>query len=167
MAEWLNTPLIIPAALAVLAALWAVHRWLAKVDHAAREFPKFVKEIRDDIEKIRTNIAQIFERLPAKQPTAPGSPLKLTAFGREIAEKLQAEAWAETLSPTLRDRVANMQPFEIDAYAEDYSKRHLSDDMKTRVAACAYEFGTTQDGVKSVLRVVLRDALLRLIEQAY
>ena len=143
-------------------------QWLVKVDHAAQIRDDVegirgdVKEIRGQVNEVSVRVTQIFDFFLGKRTIAPGSPVQLTDFGREIAKKLRAEEWAAALAPTLLDKVAGMQPFEIDAYADSYSKKNLSDDMKKSVAACAYEFGTTQDGVKSVLRVVLRDEILRL-----
>ena len=39
----------------------------------------------------------------------------------------------------------------------------LTEEMKNRVYACSYEFGTDIDNVHTVLRVVLRDELLKLL----
>ncbi len=55
-----------------------------------------------------------------------------------------------------------MEPFEIDEYCDAYVRNKLDDAWQRQVARCAFDFGIDRDGVLSVLRVVLRDALLAL-----
>ena len=149
------------------------------MNHAAQKFPEFVekiqadgestrgdiKEIRGQLKEVGENVSRILEFIFGKRTIVSSSPMRLTDFGKMVADRLKAEQWAATLAPTLLDKVAGKKPFELDAYADSYSKRHLSDDMKTRVKACGYEFGINTDAVQGVLRVVLRDELLRLTGQ--
>ena len=120
-----------------------------------------VDDIKTDIRDIRTNITEIFKSLGPAAVTR-SSPLTLTDFGHQLSQRLQAVAWAHDLAPTLLDKVQNKQAFQIDEYAEDYVKRYLSADMKDRVALCVYEYGTNRPNVLLVLRVVLRDELIKL-----
>lgn len=152
MADWLGTPLIVTASLAVLYAVVRVIRWTAAVDLKLGQFTDFAKEVRDDIK-------QIFLRLPPV-PVAGSSPLRLTDFGERMADFVDAKSWASDLAPSLRAEVAGKRPFEVDEFSRGYVQARLKDDLQERVAACAYEFGVERDNVLKVLQVVLRDELL-------
>jgi len=152
MPEWVSPAAIVALALAFLGAFAKFLRWTGKVDAEILNLSRITTEIREDIKKL-------FARLPAP-PVARGSPLPLTDFGKEIAQWLEAEAWAGELARSLVSEVHGKQPFEVDAFCQRYVRGRLPDDWKQNVAKCAYEFGISEDGVRSVLRVVLRDALL-------
>ena len=113
------------------------------------------------MEEIRKDIKEIFLRLPPV-PVAGSSPIKLTDFGEQIAAKIKASEWAQGLAPTIVHEVAGKRPFEIDEFSEEFVTNKLGEQWETRVAGCAYEFGIKRDGVHDVLRVVLRDELIRL-----
>ena len=155
MADWLNTPLIVTASLAVIYAVVKVIRWTARVDLKLNQFTDFAKEVRDDIK-------QIFLRLPPV-PVVGSSPLRLTDFGEKMADFMKAKPWATDLAPSLQAEVAGKRPFEVDEFSRGYVQLRLNDELKERVAACAYEFGVDRDAVLRVLQVVLRDELLRRI----
>ena len=117
MAEWINTPLIVTAALAVITAvftvIWKTATWKAKVDSDRSTFKStlesFIKEIRDDIKGI-------LSRLPSTPaPVGSGSPLRLTDFGERIAKHFGADNWASELAPTLVDDIRGMQPYSFRA----------------------------------------------------
>ena len=168
MEEWLNSPLIIVAGLAVLGALvgigrfiWAASRWVHGVDHGKARvdedrslFQSFMIEIRDDIKKILV-------RLPPAATTS-ASPSRLTDFGKEIAEKIHAYTWAKDLAPMIADSVTGKAAFEIDEFCQTYISTELNATMKAEVARVAYEFGIDRVKVGNVLRIVLRDELLQL-----
>ena len=153
MADWLSTPLIVTASLAVIIAAVKVIRWTATVDLRLDQFTAFAKEVRDDIK-------QIFLRLPPV-PVVSSSPLQLTDFGERMADFTKAKPWASDLAPSLRAEVAGKRAFEVDEFSRSFVHLRLNDDLKERVAACAYEFGVDRDDVLKVLQVVLRDELLR------
>ena len=153
MTELLSNPATYIVVLAVGAALVKGLFWLRDVHHVKNGWHTFTKEIREDIKKILLII---------RTPVASGSPLQLTDFGEQISSKLEARNWAEILAPTLREEVEGKQPFEIDEFSNSYVEKKLDKDMRARVAGCAYEFGIEHAGVHSVLRVVLRDQLLRI-----
>ena len=153
MADWLNTPLIVTASLAVIIAAVKVIRWTATVDLRLDQFTAFAKEVRDDIK-------QVFLRLPPV-PVVSSSPLHLTDFGARMADFMKAKPWASDLAPSLRAEVAGKRAFEVDEFSRSHVQMRLNDDLKERVAACAYEFGVGRDDVLKVLQVVLRDELLR------
>ena len=41
----------------------------------------------------------------------PGSPIRLSDYGRQLAEKLNASEWARETAPKVQDRVQGMEAF--------------------------------------------------------
>ena len=168
MADWLSTPLLSLFCILLLAILrvgYKVIRWKVSVDKD-REFSK--DEAKKDratlqgfMQEIRKDIKRIFERLPPA-PVAGSSPFQLTDFGEQIAKKLHVHEWAAKLAPTLIGEVQGKEPFEIEEFCDSYINKNLDKNMSIEVAKGAYEFGIGKKGVRSVLRVVLRDELLKL-----
>lgn len=162
MVDWLSTPLIVTASLAVILAAVKFIRWTATVDSKLDQFSDFAKEVRQDLREVRQDLKQIFLRLPPP-PVAGDSPLQLTDFGRKMADFMKVKSWTADVAPALRDEVAGKRPFEVDDFSRSYVQGRLQDDMKESVAACAYEFGVERDAVLKVLQVALRNELLRQI----
>ena len=162
MAEWLNTPLIVIAVLAVVSAIggliWKVATWKTKVDDDRSIFKStlesFMKEIRDDIKTILGRMD------PAVASRA--SPLSLNKLGKSIAEEMGTYQWATNLAPTLLDKVKGMEPFQIDEFCDQYVYSELTDHWQGVVAATAYSKGLTRGDVRTVFHITLRDELLRL-----
>ena len=153
MEVWL-TPTGILVVIAIGGVFWAAASWYGSVNSDRSSFKEFMNEVRDDIKKI-------LQRLPA--PTvASSSPMTLTDFGKEIAEELGAKTWAEGLAPNVLEEIKGKRPFEVDEFAEDYVQKELTKDWQDNVAASAYRRGLKREHVLNVLRVVLRDELLRI-----
>ncbi len=149
---WL-IPSAIVAALAIGALIFKAGGWYGRVNGDLDTF-------REVLQEIRTDIKGILARLPPT-PVAGDSPLKLTDFGDKIAQCLAADAWATERAAVVASQVTGLQPFEIDAWCQKYVADDRDERMRQEIARCAYEFGIEHDGVRQVLRVVLRDALLR------
>ena len=164
MEKLFTNPVTYLVILALIGTVWKIARWTQKIDQGHVDFREFVKEIKDDIKEIRGHILDIFNRLPPV-PTAGKSPLQLTDFGEKIAARLEAYQWGKRIAPTLLTKVKGKQPFEIDEFSNAYVNDCLDEQWHRLVAEGAYEFGIDRDGVLSVLRVILRDELLRLTEQ--
>ena len=147
--DWV-TPAGILAALVLLGKLLL---WIGKANE------KF-SSIENSLVDIKADIKKIFLRLP-ETPVKNGSPVQLTDLGEKIAEWLEAEKWASELAEPLLGEISEMQPYQVDEFCIEYVKTERTEDLKERVAACAYEFGIDKEGVRSVLRVVLRDKLLK------
>lgn len=167
MEEWLSSPLGIIAALAVAGfiggigrLIWQASRWVQGVDNNLKRvdddrslLQSFMAEIRDDIKKV-------FLRLPT--PVAQSaSPSVLTDYGNKIAETFDAAAWAKEIAETIVGRITGMAAFEIDEFCQKYVDAELDDTQKTKVLKVAYEFGIEHQKVRNVLRIVLRDELLK------
>ena len=134
--------------------------WRGKVDSDRTSFKKFMKEIREDIQEIRADIKKIFERLPRRAAMA-SSPMRLTDLGKEIAEAIDAKAWAANLALTLTSQLEGNSPYKIQETARDYCmKLEMNEEQLALCGNCAYEKGVSLDQVKGVLGLELRDILL-------
>lgn len=95
----------------------------------------------------------------------PGSPLHLSEYGEKISNRIGGLEWAQHTAPGLKDRLDDLRPFRIDEFSSRYVDNELDEATQERVAECAYEFGTERHAVHEVLRVLLRNELLRLTGQ--
>jgi len=105
------------------------------------------------------SIFAILLRLPTPT-TVSESPLMLTEFGEQLAEWLDARAWADRTAETMVAATRGLPDFRIDDIARLHVTTNLGEPYETRVLECIYEFGTTRQNVLNVLHVVLRDALI-------
>ena len=153
-------PTSIIAAIALGGALIAVGKWIGSVNTDRSNFSKFMTDVRDDLSKIKESVARIFERIP-ERAVASASPMTLTDLGNVIAEELAAKAWARGLSDQLLAEVAGKRAFQVDEFAEEYVQNRLTPDWDQRVRESAYQHGLRRSNILNVLRVVLRDELLR------
>ena len=154
MADWLGTPLIITAVLAVGSVLVVIGIWVGKIS----EFKSGAKGI---LLTIQEDIKKIFERLPPT-PVSGNSPRTLTEFGRKISDHFGAEEWADQLTSKIVKDIRGMEPFEIDHFCQEYVQKKLTEEQIMRVYESAYELEIDKEGVLDVLSVVLRDKLLPL-----
>ena len=117
----------------------------------------------DFMKEVRGKLDQIFERLPSPPAIIEGSPLRLTKLGRNIAEELEADAWAARLADGLKEQVQGMDAYEIQDHCFEYVEKHAySDEERKRVRSVAYENGKPVDEIRRVLAIQLRDKLLAL-----
>ena len=154
MPEWITDPRTI---IAVLAAIGGVGYWVGQVNSDRKSFKKFMAEVRDDIKTI-------LSRLP---PTFVGgaSPVSLTDLGERAAGILNALEWANERAGGLVAECEGLREYEIYDLCQKYvmaDRRRWPDNM----AECAYEFGTPVEPLASVPMVVLRDELLKRLEEA-
>ena len=117
MENWIDTPIIITVAIAVVSVLVAIGIWVGSVNSDRSKFNEFMKEVRDDIKKI-------LGRLPPLA-VASNSPLRLTEFGEAIAKQTNAEEWSEQIAPELAKEVESKQPYEIQELCFNYVQEKL------------------------------------------
>ena len=83
-----------------------------------------------------------------------------TALGHEVAEELDAYTWAQNLLPQLPDSVFASDDFEIHKYVQGHLLFLLDADMQRSIDRTAYDRGYPTHAVRSVLYIVLRDAII-------
>ena len=149
---------VLVAVLSVLAAVLGIGAWVGGVNSDRTNFRDFMKEIRADFKTILTRLP------PTPAPVASESPLRLTEFGKRIAERAGVREWAAIVADDEMGKVqtlAGEKAYLVDEFCEDYVRRHLGETYEAIVKECSYEFGIPQEGVRVVFKVVLRDALLQ------
>ena len=151
--DWSQVPWpVVSVALGGL--VWLIY-WADGMNEHRKTVATFKKEIRDDIKKI-------FERIPPPNTLGAASPLGLSELGKKVAAHLDTSTWASQLAPTLTDEISGKRAFEIDQFCEEYVDTRIDDQLRERVSVCAYDLGLTRPAVLAVLRVELRDELIRL-----
>lgn len=162
MDEWIKSPVIIPAVIAFVTLLVTVGIWIGRVNSDRENFKEFMKEVRDDIGKIRDDIGEIFRKLPSS-PVDSLSPLQLNDLGDQIADHMDAKAWATALSEKILKQIEGMEDYEIDEYSKDYVSR-LDEAWQRKISSSAYKFGLERNSIELVLAVVLRNVLLQRLQ---
>ena len=158
--SWVQTPLIVTAAIAVLALVWKASGWKTTVD-------TFIKDIGNKVGEIGKKVDKLLKRLP-EPTTASESPRKLTEFGAKISREINGYDWAErTARELISGRVKDKEPYQVEELSVQTVEQSLDADpaLKSSVLTTAYENGISKKEVLHVLEVELRDELLRLLNQ--
>ena len=151
MPEWVTAAAVIAMLIAVGTALFRGGHWIGKVDSQ-------LSSISTAIEEIRSDIKNIFRRI---QPVVQGeSPLVLTDYGKDLADKLDSKELAEGLAPLLVGPTQGMEEFEVYDYCVSYLEKSLTEEWSREVSRRAYDIGINAGVAKEVLAIVLRDELL-------
>lgn len=159
MTEFLNrlNPLWITVGLTSATILVTSGIWIGRVNSDRKNFKDFMREVREKLDRI-------FERLPSTpQIISATSPLRLTDFGETLAKELDTSTWVEQLVPRVRENVKDLPAYAIQEYCFNYTSKHLrSDEERARLKEVAYNTGVTEDDLRQVLAIELRDRLLSL-----
>ena len=153
MPEWITDPRII---IAGAVAIGGVGYWVGQVNSDRESFKEFMK-------KIEKKIDEIFDRLPPRV-IAGASPVRLTEFGRKAAKDSGMDKISRQVAPDLLAHVKGMEPFQIHEYCVQYVKE-LPERESAAVAKGAYDLGLSKEDMGMVLGVLLRDELLRILEE--
>ncbi len=163
MSEWYANPLVwiglLSSSAVVIGIIFAIGQWKGKVDSDRDSFKRTLDAF---MSEIRADIKRIFERLPPAPTVAGASPLRLTELGRKISDRLDASAIADSLAPDLRERIADMQPYEIQEFCFSYLRREYEppDRVRSLILECAFDNGIDREQVLDVIAIELRDRLL-------
>ena len=159
--DWGNPAIYIIPALALIGAIFAAGTWVGGMNSFKNTVGSSIEKISSSIDEIRDDIKKLFERLPATSITS-GSPITLTELGKSISKEIEASDWAKNKVEEFLSDVQGKQPYEIQEISFEYVKEKFkpSDEFNRKMQECAYKNGVSIDGVKDVLAVELRDALL-------
>lgn len=170
MGDWYTNPLVwigvLSASAVVIGAIFSIGQWKGRLDADRSALRKDIDSdrvtIRDFMAEIRADIKRIFERLPPASTVAGASPLRLTELGREISARLDAGAIADGLAPRLRERVADLAPYDVQeaCFAYIRGEYEAPDDVKALILQCAFDNGIGREQVLDVIAIELRDRLL-------
>ena len=154
---------VVTVVIAVAGIIFTAGRWVGKTDGRLTTLEKFLADMKADIEKIRDDMTRIFEW--RAKTLDRNSPVRLNDLGHQIATDLEAESWAAKLAPSVLPEVQHLQDFQIEAFCGHYVYQRLTGEWPNRIAAMAYEQEIEPEGVRAVLRVVLRDELILLVQR--
>ncbi len=159
MQEWLDSPLIIVAGIAVISALITIGIWVGWVNSDRDNFKDFMK-------RVDRKLDSIFRALPSKAVDS-GSPTQLTKLGREVSGEIQAGEWSKKQAVLLAKELQGKQPYEIQDYSFDYvfNRHEAAEEELALWKESAYQHGLDVSQVKNVLMVELRDALIEILQQ--
>ena len=156
LADWGTIAGITVGAIALGTVLFVTGRWVGGVNEHRNSVKDILAEIREDIKNI-------LKRLPPST-VASESPLRLTDFGQDISEQLDAGTWAQRTAAELRNEVEGKQDFEVQEFCFTYVGEQFKpdDEQGRKVGRIAYENGIDREQVLNVLAIELRDALLAM-----
>ena len=159
--------------------------WIGKVNTDRSSFKEFMSEVRQDLNQNRKDMNQsrqdmnqfrqdmteireklygILERLPLPPGVAPGSPIRLTDFGKKVSASLSIGEWAADHAERLRNDASGKREFEIFEMCVEHASGQFDEDSKFQrtIREGAYEQSMELGNVKRICAVELRDALLGL-----
>lgn len=159
MQEWLNTPLIVVAIVAVVSAFGTIFIWVGRVNSDREGFKTFMRKVDGNLEKIAENIAQMVTRISVMES---GSPLRLNKLGRSISEFLDARNWAQGIAGSLHEEMKEGSEYEIQQLCFKYFRSEFKPDEEQdgKIKDCAYQNGVPVSVVLDVLALEMRDILI-------
>ena len=140
-------------------------RWEGEVNADIKRFGEFIEEVRQEISKISVGIKEIREGLIARfgrSIITPGSPLRLTDFGKSISKELDAPSWAERMVDAIQGEIEDQEPYTIQVFSFEYASKpeNYSSEQDVLIRSSAFNNGLDTDLVRQVVGIELRDLLL-------
>ena len=159
MVEWLANNY--PTVLIIVTGgvlIFGIGKWVGAVNTDRASLKEFMTEVREKLDKI-------FERLP-RQTVSPGSPIRLTDFGREVSRNLEVADWANEQASGLVDRARGRPEYEIQDLCEKHIEEVYERDeaLQETMRAGAYAHGTQVEKIRDVYMIELRDTLFRILQ---
>ncbi len=165
---WFGTPLIVTVGIATVGTLIGIGIWVGKLNadqaHLKSDATADRSTLKDFMNEIRGDIKKILRSLPPQTATG-ASPSQLTEFGERVAKGIDAIGWAthEAGSVLEDEELVDLEPFEIEAFCEGYVQEESRKEgtIRDKVRRAIYDFGIDRDRALPVLRIPLREALLK------
>ena len=159
MQEWLNSPLIVVAIIAVISAFGTVFVWVGRVNSDREGFKVFMERVDGNLQKIADNIAQIVTRISVMER---GSPIRLNELGKSISEFLDARNWTKDIAGSLHEAMREKSEYEIQQLCFEYFRSEFNpdEDHDRKLKDCAYQNGVPVSVVLDVLALEMRDILI-------
>ena len=150
-------PWVIAAAATVLTLMWKSATWVGEVNTDRVNFKEFMVEVREDIKTLLLRSTATIES---------ESPFRLTPLGQDVSDAIGANGWAGEEAARLLEETSDLEPYQVDQFADRYVGTRLSKEWEAKVERKAYDFGLDAASVRAVLRIVLRDSILKVRSQA-
>ena len=176
MPDWVNTAtwwlVILTGITIVVKVLW----WLFGLDADRKQLKNdaaadrktatgFMEEIRDSIGNVREQIGNIREQISnifglLNKPYTHGSPMRLSEYGKQLADNLSAPEWSREVASGILGEVRGMKAFQVHEFCKNYAKNKLDVETHPEMFSRSYRHGITDEDMRTVLTLVLRDELL-------
>lgn len=129
------------------------------------QFRQDMIQFRGDLTEIREKLYSILERLPSPPGLAPGSPMRLTNFGKKVSDSLSIGEWAADHAELLKNDASGKPEFEVFEMCVEHVSGQFDEDLKFQrtIREGAYEQSMDVENVKKICEVELRDALLACV----
>ena len=159
---WVLALSILTAALSIGALIFKAGGWKNSIDTAIGSIKKEIKTLNEKIDNVLSNF------VVQKPIRRAGSPLVLTEYGEEISKNSSAKNIVERISKLILDEVRGFEPYEIQAFSEEYMKKRFrpTQDENVIIKRCQYNMGINREMIlHDVIALELRDKLLELTNQ--
>lgn len=163
--------------------IWKVSAWKTSMESDRSTlktgFASLEKTLTDFMQEIRTDVKEIFLRLPAETARS-SSPITLTELGQQIAEEIKVDTWLNEYTEKVQKGIQpDTNPYEIQEACFRYADEQFMEDLtavteinkavseidksaiKADIELSAYNHGLPLDKVLRVVGVKLRDNILR------
>ena len=129
------------------------------------QFRQDMNQFRGDLTEIREKLYSILERLPLPPGVSPGSPMRLTNFGKKVSASLSIGEWAADHAELLKNDASGKPEFEVFEMCVEHVSGQFDEDLNFQrtIREGAYEQSTDVENVKKICEVELRDALLACV----
>ena len=142
-------------------------KWVGTITTTIDNLGDHLKDVREDLRQLRLDVGKL---LGKPVPVDAGSPLRLTDYGEDMAEKLDAAMWAKMEANQLRrqGQDTGAERYEIEEFRFEHVRKKYPTvrDLEPSLRAAIYQHSLDKDHVYDVLAVVLRDELIRRSEVA-
>ena len=142
-----------------------------KYDKKIDKVESKIESVNDAVIELKTKVQLIYDNTNPRRTYAPGSPIGLTDFGKQIAEKIKAEEMFKCYSALLVDKVNAACPQKTNAYdiqveSMNIAKKDLLNMVTTDeinlIKQTAFDASILVEDVMGILGVYLRDHILSL-----
>ena len=157
---------IAPAVIALIAlgtVLWRGGRWTGSVDSQLSDIKKEIGSLKSEFGSLRKLVESALSR-PIRTFVGSTSPVSLTKHGERAAGILNGREWAHERAGDLVAKCEGLKEYEIYDLCQEYVMADRGR-WPSNMDECAYEFGAPVEFLASVLMVVLRDEILRILKE--
>lgn len=155
---WWTNPGWYVAGLLVAGAFAQIFMWVGAINTERKEFKEFIKDVGNKLDRILGTLKL--------STVAGGSPLHLTDLGREVADELNVNEWADEKAADLFKTLRDKKEYKIHQFSLNWMDSNFKpdDDLNDQILSCAYARALTKSDILKVYAVVLRDKLVEMAE---
>ena len=158
MPDWITDPEAITTITVTVFGIGYIGFRVVQIKRDQQSIERFMKLVRSDIEAIVSR--------PESAVAKTNSPAQLAELGVKIAERLDARDWARQVAHGLLADVRDKERIGIEEGGTEAVNMIVFDrKWKRRVRRTRFEFRVDRTAVLHVMRVVLKDQVMRLASE--